>query len=64
MQQEIQLNKYAVYIVHMYTHAHEVLFADDQEILQKSENELHRSIFHLNKLCMECNMEISLKNTK
>jgi hypothetical protein len=37
-----------------------MLFAGGKIILQKSENELQRSIFRLNKLCILYNIKISL----
>jgi hypothetical protein len=40
------------------------LFADDQIIIQESEDELQRSIFYLNNICKSYNSKISINKTK
>jgi hypothetical protein len=41
-----------------------LLFADDQIIIQESEDELQRSIFYLNNICKCYNLKISINKTK
>jgi hypothetical protein len=41
-----------------------MLFADDQIIIQESEDELKRSIFYLNNICKSYNLKMSINKTK
>jgi hypothetical protein len=41
-----------------------LLFADDQIIIQESEDELQKSIFYLNNICKSYNLKISINETK
>jgi hypothetical protein len=41
-----------------------LLFADDQIIIQESEDELQRSKFYLNNICKSYNFKISINKTK
>jgi hypothetical protein len=41
-----------------------LLFADDQIIIQESEDELQRSIFYLNNICKSYNLKMSVNKIK
>jgi hypothetical protein len=46
------------------SHSRLLLFADDQIIIQESEDELQRSIFYVNNICKSFNLKIPINKTK